>query len=138
MVRKSATTSDRVTQFLDEVNTLKDYLKTATQCGFNGSEEGSLAGDVAAQSILSKIGRLTTEPISGFGDQPVYLAQLGIKTELDGRLTLDEASFERALEENPEIAEALFASQYGSDDPGIVVSGLPFAPPQSWVIRARL
>lgn len=122
---------DRVTQFLDEVNSLKDYLKTAAQRGFNGSEEGSLAGDVAAQSILSKMGRLTTEPISGFGDQPVYLAQLGIKTELDGRLTLDETSFERALEENPEIAEALFASQYGSDDPGIAVSGLPFAPPKA-------
>jgi flagellar hook-associated protein 2 len=122
---------ERVSQFLDEVNTLKDYLKTATQRGFNGAEEGSLAGDVAAQSILSKMGRLTTEPISGFGEQPVYLAQLGIKTELDGRLTLDEASFERAMEENPEIAEALFASQYGSNDPGVAVTGLSFAPPKA-------
>ena len=96
---------ERISQFLAEVNTLKDYLKTATQRGLNGAEEVSLAGDVAAQSILSKMGRLTTEPISGFGEQPVYLAQLGIKTELDGRLTLDEASFERAMEKNPEIAQ---------------------------------
>ena len=122
---------ERISQFLAEVNTLKDYLKTATQRGLNGAEEGSLAGDVAAQSILSKMGRLTTEPISGFGEQPVYLAQLGIKTELDGRLTLDEASFERAMEKNPEIAEALFASQYGCNDPGVAVTGLSFAPPKA-------
>lgn len=122
---------ERVTQFLDEVNTLKDYLKTATQRGFNGGKEGSLAGDVAAQSILNKMGSLTTQPISGFGDKPVYLAQMGIKTELDGRLTLDETLFERAIEENPEVAEALFASQYGSDDPGVSVTGLSFSPPKA-------
>ena len=32
----STSVRDRVTTFLDEVNSLKDYLKTATQRGFNG------------------------------------------------------------------------------------------------------
>ena len=124
----STSVRDRVTTFLDEVNSLKDYLKTATQRGFNGGEEGSLAGDIAAQSILNKMNSITNEPIAGFGDNPVYLAQPGIKTELDGSLTLDETLFERAIEENPEIAEAIFASQYGTDDPGVYASGLSFAP----------
>jgi len=124
----STSVRDRVTTFLDEVNSLKDYLKTATQRGFSGGEEGSLSGDIAAQSILNKMNSITNEPIAGFGDNPVYLAQLGIKTELDGSLTLDETLFERAIEENPEIAEAIFASQYGTDDPGVYASGLSFAP----------
>jgi flagellar hook-associated protein 2 len=122
---------DRITTFLDEVNSLKDYLKTATQRGFNGAEEGALAGDIAAQSILNKMGSITTQPISGFGDKPFYLAELGIKTELDGRLTLDEARFESAIENNPEIAEALFATQYSTDEPGVGVTGLSFAPPKA-------
>jgi flagellar hook-associated protein 2 len=127
----STSVRDRVTTFLDEVNSLKDYLKTATQRGFNGGEEGSLAGDIAAQSILNKMNSITTEPIAGFGDNPVYLAELGIKIELDGSLTLDETLFERAIEENPEIAEAIFASQYGTDDPGVYATGLAFAPPKA-------
>ena len=70
----STSVRDRVTTFLDEVNSLKDYLKTATQRGFSGGEEGSLSGDIAAQSILNKMNSITNEPIAGFGDNPIYLA----------------------------------------------------------------
>lgn len=126
----STSVRDRITGFIDEVNALKSYLSTATQRGINGADAGPLAGDSAAQSIQNKIRGITTQPISGFGDTPVYLAELGIKTERDGSLALDVAMFESAMERNPQIAEAIFSTQFGADDETVTVSGLAFAPPK--------
>jgi len=126
----SGSVRERITSFLGEVNALKSYLNTATQRGLNGAEAGPLAGDIAAQSVLGKIRGITTQPIPGFGAEPVYLAELGIMTERDGTLSLDEDRFERVMEENPDIAQALFATQFGSDQSGLTVTGLSFAPPK--------
>ena len=112
------------------MNALKSYLNTATQRGFNGAEAGPLAGDIAAQSVLGKIRGITTQSIPGFGTEPVYLAELGIMTERDGTLSLDEDRFEQVMEDNPDIAQALFATQFGADQSGLSITGLSFAPPK--------
>ena len=126
----SSSVRERITSFLDEVNALKSYLNMATQRGLNGAEAGPLAGDIAAQSVLGKIRGITTQPIPGFGAEPVYLAELGIMTERDGTLSLDEDRFEQVMEQNPDIAHALFATQFGADQSGLSITGLSFAPPQ--------
>ncbi|WP_085308497.1 MULTISPECIES: flagellar filament capping protein FliD [Planktotalea] len=126
----STSVRERIAGFIDEVNALKSYLNTATQRGVNGATAGPLAGDSAAQSILNKVRSITTQPILGYGDTPVYLAELGVKTERDGSLSLDETLLAKAMEDNPQIAEALFSTQFSSDDAGVSVSGLAFAPPQ--------
>ena len=126
----SSSVRERITSFLDEVNALKSYLNTATQRGFNGAEAGPLAGDIAAQSVLGKIRGITTQSIPGFGTEPVYLAELGIMTERDGTLSLDEDRFEQVMEDNPDIARALFATQFGADQSGLSITGLSFAPPK--------
>jgi flagellar hook-associated protein 2 len=126
----SASVKDRVTKFLAATNELKSYLSEATQRGINGAEPGPLAGDVAAKSILDRIRNITTQPITGFGDD-VYLAQIGIMTEQDGTLTLNEERFAEALAENPDLGGALFTTTYGSPNPDLSISGLSFAPPQA-------
>ena len=73
---------------------------------------------------------IATQPISGFGDAPIYLAQIGIQTELYGTLTLNAERFERAIAENPDIVDALFSTKYSSEDPNLEVTGLSFAPPK--------
>jgi flagellar hook-associated protein 2 len=124
----SASVKDRVTRFLAATNELKSYLSEATQRGLNGAEPGPLAGDVAAKSILDSIRNITTQPITGFGDD-VYLAQIGIMTERNGTLTLNEERFAQALEENPDLGAALFTSTYSSPNSDVSISGLSFAPP---------
>ena len=122
---------DRISAFLGEVNALKSYLTTATQRGINGAQPGPLAGDVAAQSILSRVRDITTQPIFGFGPKPVFLAEFGVQTERDGTLSLNEDRFNRAIERRPELAEALFATQFSTTDDRLTVTGLPFAPPKA-------
>lgn len=126
----SASLKDRVNGFLAEVNALRSYLETATQRGVNGAEPGPLAGDRSAQSVLDRLKSLTTQPIPGFGDEPVFLAQLGIQTERDGSLSLNESVFDTRIAENPDMAQAIFATQYSADDDRVAVTGLSFAPPQ--------
>jgi flagellar hook-associated protein 2 len=106
----SASVKDRLSNFLATVNELKSYLSEATQRGINGAKPGPLAGDIAAQSIQNRIRNIATQPITGFGGDPLYLAQIGVQTERDGTLTLNAERFERALEENPELANALFTT----------------------------
>lgn len=126
----NSSVQERITNFLNVANELKSYLTEATQRGLNGAEPGPLAGDVAAQSILTRMRNIATQPINGFGPEPVYLAQIGIQTERDGTLTLNAAQFERATREKPEIVDAIFATKYVSLDPDVEVSGLRFAPPK--------
>jgi flagellar hook-associated protein 2 len=127
----SESVRDRISAFLGEVNALKSYLTTATERGINGAKPGPLAGDVAAQSILSRVRDITTQPIVGFGANPVFLAELGVQTERDGTLTLNEDRFNRAIERRPELAEALFSTQFGATDDRLTVTGLSFAPPKA-------
>lgn len=126
----SASLKDRVNGFLAEVNALRSYLETATQRGVNGAEPGPLAGDRSAQSVLDRLKSLTTQPIPGFGDEPVFLAQLGIQTEQDGSLTLNETLFDTRIAANPDIAQAIFTTKYSADDDQVSVTGLSFAPPE--------
>jgi flagellar hook-associated protein 2 len=126
----STSVQERINSFLAIANELKSYLTEATQRGLNGAEPGPLAGDVAAQSVLSRMRNIATQPISGFGDAPIYLAQIGIQTERDGTLTLNAERFERAIAENPDIVDALFSTKYSSEDPNLEVTGLSFAPPK--------
>lgn len=126
----STSVQERINSFLTIANELKSYLTEATQRGLNGAEPGPLAGDVAAQSVLSRMRNIATQPITGFGDEPIYLAQIGIQTERDGTLTLNAERFERAIAENPDIVDALFSTKYSSEDPNLEVTGLSFAPPK--------
>jgi flagellar hook-associated protein 2 len=126
----SASVKDRLSNFLATVNELKSYLSEATQRGINGAKPGPLAGDIAAQSIQNRIRNIATQPITGFGGDPLYLAQIGVQTERDGTLTLNAERFERALEENPELANALFTTKYSSPNADLSIRGLSFAPPK--------
>jgi len=126
----STSVQDRINSFLTIANDLKSYLTEATQRGLNGAEPGPLAGDVAAQSVLSRIRNIATQPITGFDAEPVFLAQIGIQTERDGTLTLNTDRFERAIAKNPDILDALFSTKYSSTDPDVTVTGLSFAPPK--------
>jgi flagellar hook-associated protein 2 len=122
-------TQDRLVNFISVINDLKSYLNEATQRGINGAEPGPLAGDAAAQSILSRIRNIATKTIDGFGEKPVYLAEIGVRTERDGTLVLDKDVFERTIEQNSAIADAFFSTKFSSDNANLKVTGFSFAPP---------
>lgn len=129
-VETAASAKSRMDALLESINSVKSYLNEATRRGINGAEPGPLAGDLTAQSIERQLRAITTSPVGGFGDDPVYLAQLGVRTERDGTLSLDEDAFNAAIAANPAVIDALFTTGYGASVPGLNVSGLSFSPPK--------
>ena len=105
----------RMNAFLEELNSIKTFLKTETARGLNGAADGQLAGDTAARSIETQLRNLTTTAIAGFGADDIYLAELGVRTERDGSLSLDEDRFDNVLASNPEKIDAVFSSLQSAD-----------------------
>ena len=132
-VTSSLATTDaraRMQSFIDSINTVKKFLKTETQRGLNGAEPGSLAGDVTAAAILRELSGLTTTPITGYGSTDYYLANLGVRTERDGTLSLDTSAFDKAVLADPTVADIIFSSKYSATDANLSVSGLTNYPPE--------
>ena len=89
------------------LNEFKAEIDRLTFIDLEGDENGPLALDPAVNSIKSKFKKLAVEPINGYGDNSIYLSQLGIKTDSNGDYYLDEVLFEKTLSSTPEYFQAL-------------------------------
>ena len=119
----------KMQSFVESINSLKTYLTAETKRGLNGGTAGSLAGDFAAQSVLSELRSITTQEITGYGSSSFYLANVGIKTERDGTLSLDTAKFEAAIAADPDLVNIVFSSKYSSTSDKVAVTGSANYPP---------
>jgi flagellar hook-associated protein 2 len=103
-------------QVIGEVNTDTDAMN------------GPLSQDTAARNLKAMLGHLTLTPlIASAGDgAPTTLAEIGISTNRDGTLSLDQDQLATALARWPDQVEAMFADVSGtivSPGPGAVISG---------------
>jgi flagellar hook-associated protein 2 len=99
---------------VDGLNTLISTLKSESRRSQTGIEAGPLAGDPLVRSILEEIRGFTTDPITGFGDDAIYFADFGVKTNRDGTLSIDQDDFEDAFEANPANFSAIVSSRITS------------------------
>ena len=130
----SANTTDsaksRLEQFLADINKLKSHLTSETAKGLLGAESGALASDPAAQGILRRLNSLTTSPIGGYSEESIHLAEMGVRTKIDGTLELfDTAAFDKALAANPDVLDPIFNTKYSSSSSAFSVKGFKFDPP---------
>ena len=115
-VATNATTATADLQALiDQINTMRSYLEAATARGANGAEPGALAGDASISAIRRELSSITTAPLNGFGNDPVYLSEVGVKTNRDGSLSLDATQLEKILISNPEKLDAIYNSVNSMD-----------------------
>jgi flagellar capping protein FliD len=120
----------RFQDFITHINDLKIHLNEVTEKGILGGEAGALAGDTAAQTILRRLSGFTTQPIAGYGDDPIYLAEMGVRTMIDGTLELyDEDRFDAALAENPNVLDPIFNTKFSSSSSAFSMSGFDWDPP---------
>ena len=109
---------------IGDLNTVKTSIKELTSRGLNGSQGGPLAGDTRATQIALRLEKITTTAIEGFG-QPLYLSQLGVRTELDGTLSFDEATFQRSMQNTTikeNFREIIFGIGVNTDATGLSVT----------------
>ena len=88
----------------------------------NRTVRGDLATDGTAKAIITQIRNSIGGSVPGVDDGFTALTNVGIRTELDGSLSIDEDDFSSAISDNFALVEALFASQTSSSNDQIAVT----------------
>ncbi len=86
-----------VTEFVTAYNELRQSLNAATAPGLAGASGGPLAGDRGAREVIRQLSQLTATQLVDSGDFRT-LADIGVRTESDGTLTVDDVRLDAALE----------------------------------------
>jgi flagellar hook-associated protein 2 len=94
--------SDFVDTYNEVLNKLTEQLDPQT---------GPLRGDAAAQTLLRSLRALTTKAVLSnvAAGTPTTLGEIGVKTNRNGTLSVDDATVTRALTNSPDAVEAMFA-----------------------------
>ncbi len=120
LIQETAGTSFTL-RITDDTTAATDAIESVVK-GFNemitslnelsqSSEEsaGLLAGDSVLRNFTSQIRTLLTGNVTGLSGSITSLSTIGIKTQADGTLSIDQAKFGSAVAANPSDALALFA-----------------------------
>ena len=106
---------ERVQSFVDAYNKLIGIISTQTKVASAGGDEapqaGALVGDATVRSLLSTIRSELSNPQGG---GPIRaLIDLGITTQKDGTLQIEDAKLQEALDNSFAELPALFAGEGG-------------------------
>lgn len=117
-------------------NSLLTTLKAQIQYDTDVTKRGGLANDSVAKSFMMQLHALTTTPITGTGTTPITLSDIGVKTNLDGTLSIDTPTIDAITQNNlQKLADAISStnSSTGAIDlmtnltKVVTGSGSPFA-----------
>ncbi len=109
----------------DFVETFNEFLKAIEPAiGVNSEtdEKGSLERDPTARSLQTQLRNLIASAIPGVESGFTSLTHVGIRTELDGTLSIHEDDFQAAFDDNYELVKDLFSLQASSTSDKIVVN----------------
>ena len=109
--------------FVAAVNDARNLLSQKTFRGSVTQDAGELSDDPVIKSIQRQLNALTSNQLTGFGANGVYLSNLGVRTEKDGLLSLNTTVLENELNNNPSSLDAIFNSMYSSTSSLLTVSG---------------
>ncbi|MAQ06777.1 MAG: hypothetical protein CMN50_03645 [SAR116 cluster bacterium] len=101
--------------FLTTINSTREILNDFTRVGSNTQEAGVLKGNVAVSSIKDGINKIITDGIVGYGNDKLYLSELGVRTSTDGKLSVNETIFNSQLDSDSTVFDAIFNSLFSSD-----------------------
>jgi flagellar hook-associated protein 2 len=109
----TAATVGRVKTFVDQFNALAKQMGTLRSYEPATKKAGPLLGDSMLRTIEGELRAKLTSPVSGVTGPYQTLASVGITTEKDGTLKLDNAKLSAAMEANFEGVSQLFGSADG-------------------------
>jgi len=121
-VYSSSEAYDVMQALVKEINALSSSLRTLSQRGLNGADDGPLVGDPIVAKLTNSLRSINTDAIYGFGDDAIYMASFGVQTQKDGSVILDEDTFTKAFEENPSDFAAIVMDRFTASTSGVEVS----------------
>ncbi len=127
----STSAKTNLQSFIDAINSARKVFEDKTFRGTSSKSAGELATDPVVNRIKKRIESLTTSALSGFGSSGVYLSNLGVRTEKDNTLSLNQTVLEKELKNNPTSLDAIFNSMYSSSSTLLTISGGTNKPPKA-------
>ncbi len=112
-----------VQEFVSGYNSLVGNIQTLTSYNAVDESAGILLGDFTVRNMSNQLRSVINNMINSSASNIRTLADMGITTESDGRLSIDSDQFEAAFSEYPEEVEALFINQGNVTDSNIEYVG---------------
>ncbi|MDQ2763675.1 MAG: flagellar filament capping protein FliD [Pseudomonadota bacterium] len=108
--------SQAVTNFVETFNQLNTSIKEQTD-----PVSGALRSDAAATGLQRQLRQLTLTPLTtgAPAGTPNTLAEIGVKTNRDGTLSVDATLLSSMLTKYPQAVEAMFADGKGASGNGL-------------------
>jgi flagellar hook-associated protein 2 len=97
-----------VNAFNDLVTFVDGQSSITESADKNSLQIGSLARDSAVQRVIDRLHSTLSEPFAGAAGRYVNLSSVGIATQMDGTLKLDETKLRAALGDDPNAVAQLF------------------------------
>lgn len=101
----------KVQEFVDAYNAIVDFVAGQNVVDSEGKTSSPLFGDSLLRSVRSSLRGIAGGLVTDTGNQAYQLfAQIGIKSDKDGKLTLDSTKFGEALAADEAAVTALFTN----------------------------
>ncbi|SEG58556.1 MULTISPECIES: flagellar filament capping protein FliD [Marinobacterium] len=122
----SSVAEQAIRDFVDAYNAFQEVAENLT--GYSRDEEnvlvrGDLASDSSAKSLVRQLRSSLTSEVAGLESGFTALTNLGIRTERDGTLSIEESEFSSAISNNFDEVADLFARKTSSEN-GYVEVGM--------------
>ena len=132
--RPTAEITQGMTDFVAAYNELMALINEATKAGV-GEDGGPLRGDVGVRQMVRQLGQMTSMALTSQGNGPHSLAEIGVRTNRDGTLSLDTFRLQEQLVSYPDAVEALFnPTQWASSGAVTIKSAMGRVKPGTYTL----
>lgn len=97
ITRDTEAASTAIRDFVDEYNSIISYIDEQTQFNTETNVASPLLGNRNVSTIKDRLGALITETVPGLGSDLNRFSQIGIEIDTRGRLSINSAELDRAL-----------------------------------------
>ncbi|MFT5218341.1 MAG: flagellar hook-associated protein 2 [Planctomycetota bacterium] len=109
VTESSSQISSSIKSVIESYNKMIIGLNDLASPGSTTEQSGLLFGDAGLRTFTNGLRRIITSEVDGLSGSITALTNIGINTQSDGTLAIDESRFNSAIEANPTGALALFA-----------------------------
>ncbi len=111
-----------VRDFVEIYNTFLEAIEPLVGVNSETNERGSLANDTLARNLPTQVRQLLVGDVGGLNGDFSALTNIGIRTERDGTLSINETDFTNAIENNFDAFTELFIPSTQSSTDQITVN----------------
>ncbi len=108
--------SNAIREFVGKYNELVNVVQELTGYNPETRTAGPLSGDASVRGVLNQIRRVMSQGFGTVNSSYDSLASIGIDTQRNGTLTLDEGELQKAIDDNLQEVMQLFSTTGSASD----------------------